>query len=334
MGDGRDRRHLERGQQASNVCKVSSISGDSDSHVLERRHEPLARSNRRRLRATISPAHRSGEPISGESSPVECYHPWLGRRPVVVFKSPSTNLVPNDTNGVEDVLHDPRPARRYARTSPTTGAGQRGRRRSGDLGRRPVRRVLLDLVELYQETRTRPGAFVRDLLGEPRWQSLCFPGYDGTLGCPCGNDPYIQGSGCNNSASTGGAIILASGGTYLSSDTLVLRTAGEKPTATSVLLQGSGVQALGFVYGMGIRCVGGTMKRLFTKTASGGSITAPDFAAGDPTISARSAAKGDPLVPGDTRAYLVFYRDPIVLGGCPATSTFNTTQTGVVNWAP
>jgi hypothetical protein len=59
-----------------------------------------------------------------------------------------------------------------------------------------------------------------------------------------------------------------------------------------------------------------------------------DFAAGDPTISARSAAKGVPIAPGENRAYLVFYRDPIVLGGCPSGSTFNATQTGVASWAP
>jgi hypothetical protein len=28
------------------------------------------------------------------------------------------------------------------------------------------------------------------------------------------------------------------------------------------------------------------------------------------------------------------YRDHSVLGGCPATSTFNCTQTGCVEWSP
>jgi hypothetical protein len=37
---------------------------------------------------------------------------------------------------------------------------------------------------------------------------------------------------------------------------------------------------------------------------------------------------------GESRWYLVYYRDPIVLGGCPATSTFNATQTGQVTWWP
>ena len=48
----------------------------------------------------------------------------------------------------------------------------------------------------------------------------------------------------------------------------------------------------------------------------------------------RSALKGDLIQAGDSRYYLVFYRDPIVLGGCPASSTFNCTQTGMVTWSP
>jgi hypothetical protein len=66
----------------------------------------------------------------------------------------------------------------------------------------------------------------------------------------------------------------------------------------------------------------------------GGSITAPNFGAGDATVSARSAAKGDLILAGQVRYYFVSYRDPIVLGGCPATSTFNATQTARVSWAP
>jgi hypothetical protein len=31
---------------------------------------------------------------------------------------------------------------------------------------------------------------------------------------------------------------------------------------------------------------------------------------------------------------MVFYRDPVVLGGCPAGSTFNTTTTREVLWLP
>jgi hypothetical protein len=85
---------------------------------------------------------------------------------------------------------------------------------------------------------------------------------------------------------------------------------------------------------MGVRCTSGTFKRLYTKAASGGVVHAPDFAAGDLQVSVRSAALGDPILAGQSRWYFVYYRDPIVLGGCPATSTFNATQTGQVTWTP
>jgi hypothetical protein len=165
------------------------------------------------------------------------------------------------------------------------------------------------------------------------FSSLCDPGAGGVSVCPCANPPSGPGRGCNNSAGTGGASLAASGIAYLSTDSLVFTTSGEKPTATSIVLQGTTSPAAGFVYGQGVRCVGGSLKRLFVKTAVAGSITAPNFGAGDPTVSARSAAKGDVIQPGQSRWYLVYYRDPSVLGGCPATSTFNATQTGRIDWS-
>jgi hypothetical protein len=120
----------------------------------------------------------------------------------------------------------------------------------------------------------------------------------------------------------------------LSADSVVFTTSGEKPTATSILLQGTAVAPFGISYGQGVRCVAGTLKRLFTKAASGGSITAPNLGDGEPTVSAQSGANGDTILPGQSRWYLVVYRDPTVLGGCAATRTFNATQTEQVTWGP
>jgi hypothetical protein len=164
--------------------------------------------------------------------------------------------------------------------------------------------------------------------------SLCDPGAAGVIARPCSNPPSGTGRGCDNSAATGGASLAASGSAYLSMDSLVFTRSGEKPTATSILLQGTAHAAGGVVYGQGVRCVAGTLKRLFTKHAVAGSITAPDFSAGDPSVSARSAALGDLIPSGQSRGYLVYYRDPDVLGGCPASCTFNATQTGQVTWWP
>jgi hypothetical protein len=149
--------------------------------------------------------------------------------------------------------------------------------------------------------------------------------------CPCANPPSGPGRGCDNSSATGGAALSAGGNPSLANDTLVFSTTGEKPTATSILLQGL-TTISPVVFGQGLRCVNGNLKRLFTKTASAGTIVAPSPT--DVRVSARSAALGDVIAAGTPRSYMVYYRDPNVLGGCPSTSTFNGSQTVTVNWTP
>ncbi|MBK7641442.1 MAG: hypothetical protein IPJ19_00085 [Planctomycetes bacterium] len=163
---------------------------------------------------------------------------------------------------------------------------------------------------------------------------LCDPASAGAISCPCANPPSGSGRGCNNSASTGGASITGAGNNSLATPTVAFTTAGERPTSPSILLQGNSSNATGVVFGQGVRCVTGVLKRLYTKTAVGGSITAPNLGGGDPSIPARSAALGDVIGAGTTRWYAVYYRDPIVLGGCVATSTYNITNTAQVVWQP
>jgi hypothetical protein len=112
----------------------------------------------------------------------------------------------------------------------------------------------------------------------------------------------------------------------------VFTTSGERPTALSIVVQGDASAPGGLVYGQGVRCAAGHLRRLYTKSASGGAIVAPDFSAGDLSVTARSAQLGDPILGAQSRWYFVYYRDPTVLGGCPAPSTFNTTQTGQIAW--
>ena len=161
--------------------------------------------------------------------------------------------------------------------------------------------------------------------------AFCDPGVAGVLACPCANPASGAGRGCDNSSATGGASLSAAGNASLGADSLVFTTAGEKPTATSIVLQGTNAGS-GVVFGQGVRCVGGTLKRLYVKTASGGSITAPSTT--DARVSVRSAALGDVIAAGTSRYYGVYYRDPIVLGGCPAASTFNITNQLAVYWSP
>jgi hypothetical protein len=163
---------------------------------------------------------------------------------------------------------------------------------------------------------------------------LCEPGVGSVIPCPCSNAPMGRGHGCDNSAATGGATIYALGADSIAADTLAFVASGEKPTALSLLLQGTTALTSGAVYGQGVRCVAGTLKRLFNHNASAGSVMLPNSAAGDATISARSAALGNPIIAGQSRWYLVYYRDPVVLGGCPATSTFNSGPTMRADWGP
>lgn len=185
------------------------------------------------------------------------------------------------------------------------------------------------------DTNNTADVFVHDRFGGPGFTSLCEPGVDGVRDCPCANPPGGPGRGCDNSAVTGGAALQASGGTFLSSDSLVFETSGQRSSGLGILMQGNGVIPDGVIYGQGVRCLGGTiMRRLFLAQAFGGSIRVPDFSLGQSTISSRSAAKGDVIEPGTSRAYLVYYRDPVVPGGCPVSSTFNATQTGRIRWSP
>lgn len=159
--------------------------------------------------------------------------------------------------------------------------------------------------------------------------SFCHPGVGAYPACPCANPPAGAGRGCDNSSSTGGATLAGSGSALVAGDTLVLTTADERPTAFSIVLQGTSVSA-GSQFGQGLRCVAGNLKRLYTKNASAGSIVAPG--PGDASVSARSSALGDAIAAGSHRYYLVYYRDPVVLGACASNLTFNATQSLDVLW--
>jgi hypothetical protein len=161
---------------------------------------------------------------------------------------------------------------------------------------------------------------------------ICEPGAGSVSACPCANPPGSAGRGCDNSAFTGGAQLAASGASVLSNDTLAFATSGETPSATSILLQSTAADPQGFSAGQGVRCTTGLLRRMYVRTASAGSIGVPG--PGDPSISARSAALGDPIAQGQHRYYGVYYRDPNVLGGCSSASTFNITQQLDVLWHP
>ena len=82
-----------------------------------------------------------------------------------------------------------------------------------------------------------------------------------------------------------------------------------------------------------MRCVGGILKRIAARNAVAGTVTYP--LAGDLSISARSAALGNPIAPGSTRYYQTYYRDPAP-GFCPTPpgNTFNVSSGQIIQWFP
>jgi Tol biopolymer transport system component len=253
----------------------------------------------------------------------------------VAFSSNSTNLIPGAfvPGGifVHDLLNDTIDVASVSTTGTYANASADLPSISAD-GRYVVFRTAASNL-VPGDTNSEVDIFIHDRLATG-FTSLCDPGNAGVLACPCGNLPSGPTRGCENSSSTGGASLSATGYAYLSFGSLAFVTSNEKPTAISILVQGSSSIPTGVVFGQGVRCIGGVLQRLFVKTATHGSITAPDLSAGDATLPARSRALGVPILAGEEHFYLVYYRDPIVLGACPASSTFNSTQTGRVTWWP
>ncbi|MFN0006449.1 MAG: carboxypeptidase regulatory-like domain-containing protein [Planctomycetota bacterium] len=163
----------------------------------------------------------------------------------------------------------------------------------------------------------------------PAHSLFCFG--DGSLptACPCGNFG-ATGRGCANSiAGSTGARLLVSGTTY--PDTAAVSASDMRQTALCIFLQGNLEIASGIVFGDGLRCAGGTLKRLATKTAVGGASSYPQVS--ELPIRQRSSQLGDVIPTGAMRFYLVYYRDGTP-GFCPIPpgNTFNATNGAKLAW--
>jgi len=233
----------------------------------------------------------------------------------VGFLSNASNLVAGDTNTNYDVfVHD-----RLFGTTERMSVDSRGVQandNSGGVVLSPNGRlvgfssVATNLVS--GDTNGRSDTLLRYRGGPPPAQAFCFG--DGSSGnCPCANNG-ASGRGCQNSSSTGGAQLTCEGNPSLLADSLSLRSTGQTPVVMSIFLQGN--SAIGAVfYGDGLRCLGGTLLRLFVRSAPpGGAASAPLGL--EPSISMRSAALGDVIGVGETRCYQAYYRDPVI-SFCP-----------------
>jgi hypothetical protein len=153
--------------------------------------------------------------------------------------------------------------------------------------------------------------------------SFCAGDGSGTA-CPCGNDaPAGSGVGCLNSLGNGAALA-ASGNASISADTLSLDGSG-MPNSSALYFQGTMRVAAGAgaAFGDGLRCAGGTVIRLGTKTNVNGSSSYPS---GSTPISVKGADAA-----GNVRQYQCWYRNAAAF--CTP-STFNLTNGVEVTWAP
>ena len=185
--------------------------------------------------------------------------------------------------------------------------------------------------------------FYLKLYGQPNCESppdinFCAPGVGGILTCPCGNPQVPAGAtkGCNNFAGggTGGALLHRSGSAQTNpNDTLAFHVTAGVGSNITVLFQGT-TNTVNARSGAGVRCVGGTLKRLYKGNQSSGVINFPNN--GVP-VHLQSQAVGYTIVAPITLYYYCAYRNAAANGqpGCPGLNFgFNTTNAGSVAWAP
>ncbi|MBK7642835.1 MAG: hypothetical protein IPJ19_07260 [Planctomycetes bacterium] len=190
-----------------------------------------------------------------------------------------------------------------------------------------------EVATVYDETLTDPIGDPRGIarVGTPGLGAtpFCFGDGSQSVPCPCSNNG-LCGRGCQNSATTGGARLSLLG--TLVPDTAVLTSTGELPSSLSIVLQGNAALAIPVSFGDGVRCAGGTLKRLYVKHAVAGVVSAPGT--GDLPLSAQSAALGDTIPPGSMRWYQVYYRDPSpsFCSGQPGGDTWNVSNGLQIRW--
>jgi len=184
-------------------------------------------------------------------------------------------------------------------------------------------RRFLSVYDIEQNTTDHDaiGVFFDSLEGP--WGLFCF-GDDSGTGCPCGNTS-VPAHGCPNSSNAVGAFLQKTTGTIsTTSDSAVLQVSFVPSNTSCLFFQGTSMLT-GTLFGDGLRCAGGTIVRLATKTAVGSTATFP--AVGDPSLSVR----GGVPVGGGLRTYQVWYRNAAVF--CTA-STFNLSNGVSIQWAP
>ncbi len=161
---------------------------------------------------------------------------------------------------------------------------------------------------------------------EPTTGASVCDGSGSGAACPCGNVGLV-GRGCGNSADSSGARLRARGAANVSDDTVTLELSGTTPSAAVLYFQGTSAIAsgAGSVFGDGLRCAGGTQRRLGVRQSVAGASSF-GAAAGTALVTDAGAVTG-----AATRYYQAWYRDPNP-GFCTS-ALFNLSNAVRIEWA-
>jgi len=148
--------------------------------------------------------------------------------------------------------------------------------------------------------------------------------------CPCGNDNdgSVPGSGCDNGVFASGARLRGSGTASLSADTLVLSTTHLEPNNSGLYFQANNDLSPGIVWGDGLQCAGGQLKRLGVRFADASGYS--DTSAWATPIS----VKAGNITAGDTKRYQCWYRTTTNPPCGSGVNDFNASNGYAITWAP
>ena len=152
-------------------------------------------------------------------------------------------------------------------------------------------------------------------------------GDGGGTPCPCSNDNdgSMPIAGCANGAFASGAVLVANGLASVTNDSLVLATYFLEAGDSGLYFQADNDLSPGFVWGDGLRCAGGNLKRLQVRFAdsSGTSATTVGISAKAGNVSA-----------GDVKRYQCWYRTTQNPPCGPGVNDFNASNGYEISWLP
>ncbi len=145
--------------------------------------------------------------------------------------------------------------------------------------------------------------------------------------CPCGNDNdgSVPGSGCANGVFASGARVAGEGVASLGHDSLVLVATHLEPNNTGLYFQADNDLSPGVLWGDGLRCAGGNLKRLQVRFAD---------AAGASFTTVGISAKVGNIIAGGTKYYQCWYRTTANPPCGAGVNDFNSSNGYSVTWLP